>query len=186
MFYHKTMTGIWLTVVLGLVTACAGPWTQAPQRLSTPQWSISPPSDWMQLETGGAEMLSKDGPFLEYILIQSRPLTQGFRFTKERLRTDMLPDEAARVIADNLRSDPLIRQFRLIGSEPATVGGVPGFKLTYSYLDQNGVAIQSVLYGVVLPHMYFDLRYTATRRHYFDQELPAFMKVLESLRFAST
>lgn len=185
MLNRKTMIGVWLAAALYL-TGCAGPWARVPQRLCAPQWSISPPSGWMQLQTSGGEMLSKDGPFLEYILIQSRPLAKGFRHTKQKLSADMLPDEAARIIADNLRSDPLIRQFRLQASEPAMVGGFSGFKLTYSYLDQNGVRIKTVSYGAVLPHMYFNLCYTATQRYYFDQELPAFMKVLDSLRLVST
>ena len=86
-----------------------------------------------------SEMLSKNGPYLEYILIQSRPLTQKFRFTKQELNPGMLPHEVAGLIHDNLRSDPLIRNFHLLTSEPAMVAGRTGFKLTYSYRDPLGV-----------------------------------------------
>ncbi|WP_319408522.1 hypothetical protein [uncultured Desulfosarcina sp.] len=170
------------TVLTLMLTACAGPWNTAPNRLSGPQWSITPPEEWMHLSTQESEMLSKDGPYLEYILIQSRPMVQEFRHTKQKLNPGMLPYEAARLITDNMLSDPLIRQFRLLASEPAMVGGHDGFRLTYTYQDPSGVEIKTIYYGVILPDRFFNLRYTATQRYYFDKELPAFNKVLESLR----
>jgi hypothetical protein len=168
-----------------MLTGCAGPWKTAPDKLGEPQWSITSPEGWMHLSMQESEMLSKDGPYLEYILIQSRPLAQGFRYTKQKLSPGMLPHEAARLITDNMRSDPLIRQFRLVASEPAMVGGYDGFRLTYTYQDPSGVEVKTIYYGVILPDLFFNLRYTATQRHYFDKELPAFNKVLESLRFVS-
>jgi hypothetical protein len=174
-----TLLLVWLALML---SACAGPWTTAPDRLSAPQWSIAPPEGWMHLNTQQSEMLSKDGPYLEYILIQSRPLTQGFRTTNQKLNAGMLPHEAARLITDNMRSDPLIRQFRMLAMEPASLGGHDGFRLTYSYQDQFGVDLKTIHYGVILPDAYFNLRYTATQRHYFEKELPAFNQVVDSLR----
>ena len=137
----------------------------------------------MRLSLPDSEMLSKNGPYLEYILIQSRPLAKGFRYTRQNLTTDMLPHEAAQLIIDNLRSDPLIRGFRLLSSEPAILAGEPGFKLTFTYRDKNDVEAQTVYYGVVLPDMFFNLRYTAARRYYFAQELSTFSSVLDSLQF---
>jgi hypothetical protein len=165
-----------------MAAACAGPWRTAPNQLNAPRWSITSPEGWMHLSTQKSEMLSKDGPYLEYILIQSRPLTRGFRFTNQKLNTGMLPHEVAQLIVDNMRLDPLIRQFRLLASEPAMVGGHAGFKLIYSYQDAFGVQIKSIYYGAILPTLFFNLRYTATQRHYFDAELPAFEMVFDSLR----
>jgi hypothetical protein len=176
--------GVWVAVAL-MLAACAGPWKKAPDQLRSPQWSITSPEGWMHLSTQESEMLSKDGPYLEYIFIQSRSLAQDFRFSKQKLSPDMLPHEAAEFITDNMRSDPLIRQFRLLASEPAMVGGHAGFRLVYSYQDQYGVEIKTIYYGVILPNLFFNLRYAATRRHYFDEELPAFTKAFDSLRLVS-
>ena len=165
-----------------MAAACAGPWKTAPKQLSAPRWSITSPSGWMHLRTQKSEMLSKDGPYLEYILVQSRPLTRGFRFTNQKLKTGMLPHEVAQVIVDDMRLDPLIRQFRLQASEPAMVGGHAGFKLIFSYHDAYDVQVKTIYYGAILPDQFFNLRYTATQRHYFDAELPAFEKVFDSLR----
>jgi hypothetical protein len=178
---NRTAIVVWALATL-MLTACAGPWNTVPNQLSEPHWSIASPEGWMHLSTHESEMLSKDGPYLEYILIQSRPLAQGFRFTRQKLNRDMLPHEAAQVIADNMRSDPLIRQLRLLASEPATVGGHAGFRLTYSYRDPHGVPTKTIYYGVILSNQFFNLRYTAAQRYYFDKELPAFNQVLNSLR----
>jgi len=47
------------------------------------------------------------------------------------------------------------------------------------------VTIKTIYYGVVFPHMFFNMRFSAAQRHYFDKELPSFNKVLNSLRFVS-
>jgi hypothetical protein len=172
----------WMALAL-MFSGCAGPWTSVPHTINTAFWSIRPPAGWMDLRTGESDMLSKDGPFLEYILIQSRSLKEGFRFTKQKISPHMLPVEVAELITDSMRADPLIRRFRLLCSEPAMLGGFSGFKLTYSYLDQNGVDIKAVYYGAVVGKKFFNLRYTATRRYYFDSQLAAFKRVVDSLRF---
>ena len=182
---NRPVIFVWIIATL-MLTACAGPWNAAPGLLSEPQWSITSPEGWMHLSTQESEMLSKDGPYLEYILIQSRSLAQGFRFTNQILKPDMLPHEAAQVITDNMRSDPLIRQLRLLASEPAMVGGHAGFRLIYSYQDPYGVKTKTIYYGVILPNRFFNLRYTAAHRYYFDKELPAFNEVVDSLRLALT
>ncbi len=177
--------GVWVAATI-MLAACGGPWHAAPEKIGAPQWSIASPDGWMHMSMQDSEMLSKDGPYLEYILIQSRPLAKGFRFTRQKLNAGMLPNEAAQLIIDNLRSDPHIRQFRLLTNVPAMVGGQPGFKLIYTYQDPHGVTVKTVSCGVIFPEMYFNLRYSATQRHYFNKELPAFNQVLDSLRFAPT
>jgi hypothetical protein len=70
-------------------------------------------------------------------------------------------------------------------SEPAIVADRAGFKLTYRYLDKYGVTMKTVYYGVLMPDQYFNIRYTAAQRYYFDQELTTFNDVLGSLHLVS-
>jgi hypothetical protein len=182
---RKTTRWLGVAAVVLVLCGCAGIWETAPYQMRSPRWSLTPPQGWMHLNTAEADMFSKDGPYLEYILVQSRPIDQGFRFTRRKLNTRMLPHEAARLITTILRSDTHILNFRLLSSEPAMVGGLPGFKLSYIHQDQMGVDIQTVYYGVILGDMFFNLRYAAAQRHYFDSHLPAFDGVVKSLRFVS-
>lgn len=136
----------------------------------------------MRLSTPDYDMLSKDGPYLQYILIQARPVDRGFRFTQRKLNSGMLPHEAAQVIVDSLSSDPTIRQFTVIGNEPAVLDRSLGFKLAYSYVDPQGVDIQSVYYGVIIDRLFFNLRYTAAKRYYFSKDLAEFERIRDHLR----
>ena len=180
----RWLAGIWIAAAV-MLTACAGPWQPIRGDLTSPKWSIAAPEGWMHLSLPESEMLTKDGPYLEYILVQSRPLAKRFRFTKQVLDPGMLPHEAAQLIIDNLRSDPRFRGFQLLASEPAVAADRAGFKLTYSYVDKYGVTMKTIYYGVLLPDQFFTIRYSAARRHYFEQELPTFETVLCSLQLPS-
>ena len=182
---RKTRRWLGLAAAVLLLSGCAGIWETAPSRMNAPQWSLTPPEGWMHLCTAESDMFSKNGPYLEYILVQSRQLDQGFRFTRQKLNARMLPNEAARLIINNMRHDRHIQNFRLLSSEPATLGGLPGFKLSYMHQDQMGVTIQTVYYGVIMQGTFFNLRYSAARRHYFDSQLHVFGGVVKSVRFFS-
>ena len=139
----------------------------------------------MRLSTAQSEMLSTDGPYLQYILIKSKPLQQGFRYTRRKLEASMLPHEAAQLIIDNLKADPMIHRFELIDNKPIVLDGREGFRLVYAYRDANDVEMKTIYYGVLFADRFFNLRYTATRRHYFSAQRPAFDRLVTSLHFVS-
>jgi hypothetical protein len=181
--HQVRLQAVVLVALSVLLTACAAtPWKPVSGPVGTDQWLLEMPPGWMQFSAGDYEMYSKDGPYLQYILVQARPLLQGFRNSALKLKADMLPHEAAQVVIDNLRADSQIAGFQLLGNEPATLDGLPGFKLLFSYRNPQGVEVQSAYYGVVLPHAFFNMRYTAARRHYFARDLMAFEQVRQSLR----
>ena len=138
----------------------------------------------MRFVTPTYDMLSKDGPFLQYIFVQERELSKSFKNTRQHLDADMLPHEAAQVIVDSLKADPQIRDFALLKNTPNQVGGRAGFKLVYTYRDHQGLAMQSIYYGTVNGSYFFNIRYTATQRHYFAADLDTFIKVVDSLLLA--
>ena len=140
----------------------------------------------MRFSTPAYEMVSKDGPYLQYILVESRSLERAFRFTRRKMRSDLLPHEAALIIVDNLRCDPQIKGFKLLANEPSLVGGKMGFRLVYSYVDRQGIDIQSIYYGVVLPDRFFNLRYAAAKRYYFDKDFATFKQVYQSVQLAAS
>jgi len=161
---------------------CATIWQPVDGHLKTACCTIEIPGGWMRLTTSNYDMFSRDGPFLQYILLQERPVAEGFRYTRQKMEASMLPHEMARVIIDNLSVDPHIRDLRLLENGPAMVGGQPGFKLIYTYQDTQGVDMQTLYYGTVHADHYINLRYSATQRHYFDMDRDTFDRVFQSLR----
>jgi hypothetical protein len=160
---------------------CATAWRPVQGRLVSSRWSIQAPEGWMRLDAPNYEMISKDGPYLQYIFIQERPLAAGFNHTRQHLERGMLPHEMARVILDDLRADTQISGFTLLSNTPAQVGGLPGFRLVYSYRDRQGVDMKTIYYGVVFSGYFFNVRYTAARRYYFAADRNTFQQVFKSL-----
>lgn len=179
----QTLLQIFTLVLALLAHGCAAIWEPAPKVLAAHSWAMKPPVGWMRLTTPTFEMLSRDGPYLQYIFIQEQPLQQGLRNSRQKLAPAMLPHEAAAVIIDTLKSDPRIRNFHLRKNSPAKLAGKMGFRLIYTYTDDQGVKIKCDYYGVILPKTFFNIRYTAAQRHYFDKDADSFQQALASLRF---
>jgi hypothetical protein len=157
-------------------------WKPVPQRLVVSNVSVEVPTGWMRLRTPTYEMLSKDGPYLQYVLVQAQPVDHRFRFTQRKLTPHMLPHEAAQVILANLASDPQLEQFTLISNEPAALNHKLGFKLIYTHTDPFDVELRTIYLGAINGDVYFHLRYTAASRHYFSKDLSDFEQIHRSLR----
>jgi hypothetical protein len=168
-----------------LAHGCATIWEPVPEVLAAQSWSLMPPDGWMRLTTQTYEMLSRDGPYLQYIFIQEQSLQQELRNSRQKITPAMLPHEAAAVIVDTLKSDRRIRNFHLLKNSPAMLGGKMGFRLIYTYTDDQGVKIKCDYYGVILQKTFFNIRYTAAHRHYFDKDIDLFQQTLASLRLKS-
>ncbi|MDA8141509.1 MAG: hypothetical protein M0036_22935 [Desulfobacteraceae bacterium] len=176
-------TNLALIVIFFFCNGCASLWQPVHGTLSAAHWSVQVPDGWMRLTTPTYEMLSKDGPYLQYILIQERPISEGFHATGQKMDTQMLPNELAQVVIDTIQVDRQIRDLYVLSAVPAMIGGRQGFKLIYTYLDQNSVEMKTIHYGALFPPYYFNLRYTAAARHYFDADENTFEQVAGSMRF---
>lgn len=172
---------VMVPALIAMLNACA-PWKPAPQRLGGSNFTVDVPKGWMRLSTPEYDMLSKDGPYLQYILIQALPVNHRFRFTRRKLTSRMLPHEAAQVVVANLTSDPQLKNFTLISNDPVALGHALGFKLVYAYTDSYGVDLQSIYLGAISGDVYIHLRYTAAKRHYFSKDLSDFEHIHRSLR----
>lgn len=172
--------------ILHISNGCATLWKAGSGEIETEHWAVEIPKDWMRLETGDYQMFSKYGPYLQYFLIQTRLLDRPFLRSKGKMVPDMLPHEAAQTLIDDLRADPGIRRLEVTENRPVLVNGHMGFKLCYCYQDALGVTKQTHLYGMISKPYFISLRYTAARRHYFDENLADFERVLKSFRLSPT
>jgi hypothetical protein len=136
----------------------------------------------MQLDHPRYLLLSKDGPFLQYILVQQFPVDRPFQNTKKRFREGMLPQEAARVIIDDMASDPGLCNFQLIRSEPAALDSLDGFRLLFTYENPQGLIYKTLYYGFIAGRTYYSIRYNAAQRHYYEKDLDTFDQTLGSFR----
>lgn len=169
-----------LLVILVLFFSCAsGVQNGEPDYLFT----VDIPEGWRRLDTNKFFLITKDGAYLQYALIQQRPLHKSFKHTKKKIRRGMLPQEAAGVIIDEIASDKNILNFKVIENTPTSISGNEGFKIVFSYKDQDGSTFKTLYYGFIKDGLFYNLRYTAVKRHYFDKDLKTFEKFVASFRF---
>mgnify|MGYP002750001071 CR=1 FL=1 len=149
---------------------------------STYHFVVKIPKGWWQLDTDKYFLITKDNPYLQYALIQERPIDKAFRHTKKKLKRGMLPQESAEVILDEIRADNNIINFELIQNGPATIDGHAGFKILFTYQDKDGSTFKTLYYGFINGNIFYNLRYSAAKRHYFQKDLKTFEMFLDSFR----
>jgi hypothetical protein len=190
-----------LTVILALsLGGCVGrPAKFAPtgahEIFSTDQLEAEWPQEWMTLrpaekdeaanKEGVLLLLSRDGFTIQTMLLTKRQVEVEFKHTRKTLSAEMLPQEAAEVVLDNVRANPDAVDLHIVENSPATLAGAPGFKLNFTYRGKSGLQRQSVLYGCLDKGMLVTLSFDAPKRHYFPKDLPALEKVKETLRWKS-
>ena len=172
-----------LLFILLFTSACAS-WNQGSgfQETSPPQLAFDCPEQWTRLNTPKYRMYTKDGPFSQYILIQQRPTSKPFRHTKRSFSRGMLPQEAAEVILDEIGSDRAVLSFHVLENNPATVNDYEGFRILFTYMNENGLRFKTLYYGFLRDELFYSIRYNARERKYSSRDLATFERVVRSVR----
>ncbi len=145
-------------------------------------FSVQIPDGWWKPQYTNKYFITKDGAFQQYVLIQERPLDKPFRNTRKKIRSGMLPQEAAGIVVDELASDRNLMNFKLVENAPVTVDGHPGFKILFTYKDKKGSEFKTLYHGFISGEYFYNVRYCAARRHYFDKDLADFEQIVGSFQ----
>jgi hypothetical protein len=166
-----------LLIFLLFIPACA-PWVKTGGSYeSLPHnFYVNIPQGWMMLDTDRYLLI------LQYVLIQDRPLDRPFRNTKKKFNRRMLPQEAADVIIDEITSDQSVLNFEIIENVPTRIHGHDGFRVVFTYKNRDGLKLKTIYHGFLAGESFYNIRYTAVNRYYFEKDIEAFRKVLESFR----
>jgi hypothetical protein len=151
-------------------------------KLPNADFSVDIPDGWWKPEYTDKYLLTKDGPYLQYALIQQRPLNKAFRYTKKKIKRGMLPQEAAGIIIDELASDRYLMNFSVIENAPATVDGHAGFRILFTYTDKKKSQFKTLYYGFINADSFYTLRYCAAARHYFEKDIADFEQIIGSFK----
>jgi hypothetical protein len=150
---------------------------------SSQNFEVELPEGWRKLNTVQDKILiTRDGLALQQIHVLRRSVDKELAFTKKKLAADMMPQEMAEVLKDNIRSNPNITNQQFISDTPAQIGGHPGLKLVYTYQTKDGLTKKGIIYCLMLDNWCYEILYEAPERHYFSKDLPAFNQVKESFR----
>ncbi len=173
----------WLFILLIPLTACA-PWNRVTGPCDGPghHFSVDIPDGWMKFDTDNHLFISRDGPFLQYILVESRNLEAPFAHTRRRMNGAMLPQEAAEVIVDDLSLDRAVRNLHVLENAPVRNAHQDGFKILFTYKNGDELTLKTLYHGFIKGRMFYSIRYTAAERYYFAKDVGTFKKVLAGFR----
>jgi len=175
---------VFLIVSFSLIFGCASAANKRSLKgLPDYDFSVDIPQGWYKPKNETRYLLTKEQKaVLLYVFIQQRPLDRSFKNTKKKLRKQMLPLESAGIIIDELASDRRIMNFKVLENAPAIIDGHAGFKILFSYRDKKGSEYKTLYYGFISGDSFFNMRYNAAARHYYDKDLADFKRILLSFK----
>ena len=175
----KKLIFVWLF----LATACASGGQLGDSSESNGQnFTVSIPEGWRKLNSSEYLMITREDAFSQYILVQQRLVDKPFKHTEKRLNRGMLPQNAAEVIMDEIRSDSRVLFFHLSECVQTRVNQYNGFRMVYTYKEKDGLNFLTVLYGFLEGDWFYCLRYSVEVKKYADEDMETFEKVLNSFR----
>lgn len=181
----RTMKRFLLLSVI-VITAC-GPWLHVGGRYESPSrtFRIDIPQGWRRLDTDKYLLITRDGPFSHYILIQENNIGKSYQHTKKRIRNGMLPHEMAEVIIDEISSDPLVTNFSVVENVPTKIENYDGFKIVFNYRTKEGLNHKTIYQGFVVADRFYSIRYNASAKNYFEQDIVVFEQLLDSFNLSA-
>ena len=172
---------ICMFLFLSTVCACGGQ-LGGPSESSSPNFSIVLPEGWRKLNTPQYLMITREGALSQYILVQQRRIDKPFRHTEKKFNKDMLPQQAAEVIVDEISLDSRVLNFRLIECVRTQVNKYSGFRIVFTYKEKGGLNFKTVFYGLLVGDWFYSLRYSVDEKKYSDEDIKAFQKILDSFK----
>jgi hypothetical protein len=171
-----------VTLCLLCISACAATNQATLYESSSSNFSVVIPEGWERINLEKYLLITKDGPFSHYILIQGYSIDKKFDHTNKRFKKSMLPIEASEVIIDEISADKQIKNFRLIEDISVTLNTYGGFRLIFSYDTADGISHKTTYYGFVIGDMFYSIRYNACNEAYYQKDVATFQQVLNSFR----
>ena len=156
-----------------------------PSKSASGNFTLEFPEEWRKVTTGKYLMITRDGAFSQYILVQQRHVDRPFSHTKKKIDKGMLPQEAAQVILDEITTDRAVLNLQVLENLPAAVNGYNGFRLVFTYQIKGGHKFKTLYYGFLQGEWFYSLRYNAADGHYSDRDVETFRQVLESFKITA-
>ncbi len=171
------MKKLLIVLSLAFMTGCA-----ANSAVSLQNFSAHQPQNWYKVNTPKYYVLTKDGPFSQYILVQQRLIDKPFAHTSKTLNRNMSPKEVAAVFVEEMANDEAVLNFRLVENKPSRISEHEAFRLVFTYGDKEGHSFRTYMYAFLAGDSFYSLRYNADVSCYCDQDIEEFHKFVRSFK----
>lgn len=169
------------------LAACA-PWTRVDpssrNETKRDDYSLDLPLGWVKRTADTNDIfITRDGPALNYIVVNRQPHDRKLPRTKRETRADMLPHEVAELAIAEWKSSEATANLQVIANTPIMLGGKPAVRVHIRYKNDRGLPIERVMVALVDAKGRLSIQYEAPAIVYFARGLPDFEAMLASVRF---
>ena len=171
----------WVTLFIFTAGLVACTHTGEVSKPTAYSFTIDIPEGWRRIDRPYL-YITKEGGYLQYIMVQNRYIGKSFRHTKKKMSREMLPEEAAQIIIDEYASDQTIGNLKVLLNSPAEINGHDGFKILLTYTGPKGHEFHTLFYGFIKADTFFNLRFTAGGRQYYYKDIQTFKRMLDSFQ----
>jgi hypothetical protein len=173
--------------LLASLAACT-PWTRIDQtsRLESrhDDYTLELPLGWVRHSASGNDFfVTRDGPALNYIVVDRQPHDKKLPHTKRETRADMLPHEIAELAIAEWKSSEVTANLELLSNTPALLGGRPAVRVHIRYRNARGLPIDRLMVALFDAKGRLSIAYEAPAIVYFQRGLADFEAMVASLRF---
>jgi hypothetical protein len=176
----RKVTLFFLSVIVSF-TGCSSGWKITKPQYKNRDYGIETPPNWMITREGASTILSRHGPSLDRILIFRHKINEMFLYTTLKVYSEMLPHELGEVVLSRMVANSNLSCVKLIKESLAKINGKDAVKLIIDY-QVNDIAFTDIVYSFVEELFLFEIRYTAVRRHYYEESYEVFEEVVRSFR----
>jgi hypothetical protein len=162
---------------LVLLAGCASNPSSCPQN-----FSAQAPEKWHQVNTPDFYLLTKDGPYSQYILVQQRPIDKPFLHTSKKLFMGMAARDVAAVFLEEIANDEEVHNFHVMENQLTRINQHEAFRLVFTYEDKDSRQFKTFMYGFLDGNWFYSLRYNADSSFYCNQDIEEFNRFVQSFR----
>ncbi len=188
-----------------LISACAPTWTLVNEKnnhLQLDQVSFTMPIDWVLYNNhynsytaliNGSRVdqevkrvvATRNGLNLDIIDILQFNANNAFPSVGKAVNNSTLPSELAELLIAEQKITLGIDYAQVVKSEPVMIVGRKGFVVQFRMKNKSGLQIDQLVYGFVSSEYFYTFKFRAASLHYFQESLPDFENLIESLRLST-
>jgi hypothetical protein len=181
--YHRLAIGL----LLASLAACA-PWTHVDPGSRNESrhndYTLDLPLGWVKRTADTNDLfVTRDGPALNYIVVNRQPHDRKLPRTKRETRADMLPHEVAELAIAEWKSSEATANLQVLSNVPMMLGGKPAVRVHIRYKNDRGLPIERVMVALVDTKGRLSIQYEAPAIVYFQRGLADFDALVASVRF---
>lgn len=179
--------GLTVGLLLVSLTACA-PWARVDQstrnETKRDDYTLDLPLGWVKRTADTNDLfVTRDGPALNYIVVNRQPHDRKLPRTKRETRADMLPHEVAELAIAEWKGSEATANLQVVSNTPTLLDSKPAVRVHIRYKNDRGLPIERVMVALVDTKGRLSIQYEAPAIVYFARTLAEFEAMVASIRF---